>query len=149
MPHSNSPQDVLKVISETEAVEILGQGNGKVPVAQAAPRARRVIIYEQLNRPIRGTEIVNPDIMSPLHYASKWAFDINNGCNQAVTITPIGGSDAGAGSAGAIDADFAVAANTRQAYATELWHLWVGLRATYAVAPTTGVLTIRLAVQEL
>lgn len=149
MPHDESPQGVIKIISETPVVELGQGGNGRAHLAQPARRLSRVIIYEQINRPIRGTETINPEIMSPLHYATKWAFDINNGCNQAVTITPIGGSDAGAGSAGAIDADFAVAANTRQSYATELWHLWVGLRAVYALAPTTGTLTIRLAVQEL
>jgi hypothetical protein len=107
---------------------------------------RNFLLFDRLT--IR--DIVNhfPLDMLPLAKARAWGFTVYNDHNQALTVTLIGGSSPEPAANGAVAAGSSIAANTREPVATDVWLAFLGLRASYAIAPTDGTLTIEGWVQE-
>ena len=95
------------------------------------------------NLEIRDTASHYPTDLMNLDKAVAWGFEVKNKHNQAVTVALIGGE-----ARGLVGSSASVAANTDEPVATDVWNPWLGLRATYSTAPTSGDLTILGWVQE-
>ena len=102
------------------------------------------------DREIRDTKTYYPDELLDLSQATYWGFDVENSCNQDVICELIGGSRDIPASAGLIDvgATVTIAAGATLPIATDIWMPFLGVRISYAVAPTSGKLRTTGWVQE-
>ena len=85
----------------------------------------------------------DPPHFLDLSKAKAWGFEVRNSCNQPVIVALIGGPGGGLTGAGGV-----VAAGVTEPVITDVWLPRLGLRATYAVAPVAGSLSITGWLQE-
>lgn len=98
------------------------------------------------HRVIKDTKIYFPDVLMDLSLGIAWGFDIDNAQDQTVTVELIGGGDPS--SMGLVGSSGSVAAGTIQPLATNIWLPFLGVRISYASAPSAGNITVTGWVQE-
>lgn len=92
---------------------------------------------------VRSTAAQRPVNIVPIILPRGRAFfRVRNGHNQILTVEIIASSFNDPAGAGLTGATAAIPANTTQAVVTDIWAPYLGLEARYAVAPTSGDLTI-------
>lgn len=83
------------------------------------------------------------DALLDLRGARNWSFEIQNDHDQAVTVEVIGGSNRTPAGMGLLGISVAIAANTIEPIATDIWLPFMALQTSYSVQPASGSLTIR------
>ena len=73
--------------------------------------------------------------------------DVNNGCDQSVTIEIVSGNANDPGGAGASGLSYTVAAATREPIFVDALGPFTGITAIYASAPTSGKLTADMSIE--
>ena len=92
---------------------------------------------------IRDTNPRDSEAGMDLSRSRAWGFEVHNGHDQAVTVELTNGATrAGTGVTATIPA------NTVEPIVTDIWLPSLGVRTSYAVAPTTGALSVKGWVQE-
>ena len=125
--------------------------DGSVGGKLVLPPAYSMVDYTLFSdRVIVDTKTYAPDELLDLSQATYWGFDIENSSDQDVTCELIGGSRNTPAAAGPIGsgAVATIGAGLTLPIATDIWMPYLGVRATYKVAPTKGKLRITGWVQE-
>jgi len=138
---------ILNGAPDSDESDPLLQGAEVVNAPPGFPRKR--IFYVTLfdRYPIRDTNTHFPIRLAPLSGMRWWAFEVFNDLNQSVNVYPIGGFGDNPRS-GRIGTYQTIAANTLEPIVTDDWLPWYGCRVDCSTAPTTGTLSIRLALAE-
>ena len=89
-------------------------------------------------------------VMVDLYQADQYGFYVNNGCNQVLTFRITGGITQ-AGERAAIGDPLTVPAQSADCVSVavkELWLPWIGARASFETAPTSGSVNIIMCRRE-
>lgn len=151
---SPSEPSVLIILPRSQASEFLatpaepGDQNGFAdiggPPAVGIEDPGPVTLFADLavrdtinHRPTEGGAVLD------LRGARNWHFDIENGCNQEVTVNIIGGANRSPDGMGLLGVSVAIAANTLEPIATDIWLAFMSLQISYAVGPASGAITAK------
>ena len=104
-----------------------------------------VLLFDSLA--IVDTVSHRPLALLDLRRAKQWFFEIDNGLDQALTVTSVGAMLNDPAGAPTMEVAGSVAANSREAIVNDLFAPWVGVTLQASTAPTTGVVTVRGQVQ--
>ena len=99
---------------------------------------------------IRDTNDHNSDHQVDLYQADQYSFYINNGCNEVLTFRILGLLTQNAGAA-PIGDPLTVPARGVDCVSVnvkELWQPWIGCRATFGTAPTSGSVNVIMCRRE-
>ncbi len=153
MLQSSDPSDpnVLVIIPRSQAAEILsepvpsnhGRGVadiGKTPAAGIEAPSDIVFFNAEAITDTNNHRPPSGAVMD-LRGARNWSFEIQNDHDQAVTIEIIGGSNRSPDAMGLLGVSVAIAANTVEPIATDIFLPFMSLQASYAVGPGSGTLT--------
>lgn len=102
------------------------------------------------NLAIRDTDNHNSELQVDLYQADNYSFYINNACNQVLTFRILGGLTQGAAAA-PIGDPLTVPANSLDCVSVDiqkLWQPWIGARASFETAPTTGQVNVIMCRRE-
>jgi len=96
---------------------------------------------------IRDTVVHLPSLLVDMTQAVDWSFNVSNACNQEVTLQMLGNVSQDTGSTGTLAPTVTVSANSSDVLSVEVGRYWtpyIGMSASYAVAPSSGALTIAM-----
>ena len=115
-----------------------------------SPGRRVVVTYPLIDaQKIRDTAPHWADRMLDLRRAENWGFEVENHTDQSVAVHLIASGRENPSSAGDVGVSVNVAAGTTEPMVTSYWMPWLGLRIIFAIAPTTGSISIEGFVQEV
>lgn len=128
--------------------QVLTPGGLVVATPPSLKLRPQVVLFDGLA--IIDTANHDPLVMVDLSKADpsgSWMFDVWNDHNQILTFNVIAALTNDPASAGLTGNTGTIAAVTREPIINDTWAPFVGIRVNYAVAPTTGQLTIRAQVR--
>ena len=99
-------------------------------------------------RPVRAISPQLPTELLDLRKASFWYFEVRNYTDQALTAKLIGSIQSNPAQAGEIGAETSVAADTIEPIVTDLFAPFLGVKVSFATAPTRGNVEIYAYAQE-
>ena len=102
------------------------------------------------NLGIRDTNNHNSDHQVDLYQGSNFGFYVNNGCNQVLTFRVLGGITQ-SGLAAPIGDPLTVPASSADCVSVDtgkLWMPWIGVRASFQTAPTSGSVNVIMCRRE-
>ena len=113
-------------------------------------RVKMVRIFNKI--PFRDTEVHDGRFMLPMVDNSNVFFEVVNTHNQAITVELVTGSCGGYVGATRIGSPELVVANRSEGFTVssdDTWGPWIGIQVSFAVAPSSGFVTVLFSQREL